>query len=182
MESLLIWLFGSYRKFKWQQLLRKQSCLPRVAVITLSSCQWIFKRWRSFCPEAECSGPLFARPLLPGFHLRSCCYLVSYFFVSPCSITNVNYKGFVLCFENNETHIQISIYSSSSEGSATEVCVTPPRGQASISLHINTWAGNSFCECSDPKCTISPSVPFTGYVRFKSGKICRSECILMALL
>lgn len=39
----------------------------------------------------------------------------------------MNYKGFVLYFGHNGTHIQISIYSSSSEGCAAEVCVTPPR-------------------------------------------------------
>lgn len=98
--------------------------LPKVSLITLRSCQPIFKRWCSFCPEAECSGPLFTQPLL---HLLSCYYLVSFCFVSLCSIANRNYKGFVLCFGHYGTHLQISIHSSSSEGSATEVCVTPLR-------------------------------------------------------
>lgn len=106
--------------------------------------------------------PLFTQPLLPGFHPLSCYYLVSCCFGSLCSIANMNFKGFVLCFGHNGTHIPISI-TAAPQREAPRRCVLLPRGPASVRLHINTWTGNSYCERSEPKRTISLPVLLTGW-------------------
>lgn len=126
MESSFAWLFCSSRKFRWLQ----QTCLSQSRrdnfefLPTDSDCS---KVGVVFVQRLNALALCSPSPLLPGFHLLSCYYLVSCCFVSLCGIANMNYKGFVLCFGHNGTHIQISIYSSSSEGCAAEVCVTPPR-------------------------------------------------------
>lgn len=120
MECSFARLFCSSRKFRCCSSL----AFPRVAVPTDSDGS---KVGVVFVQRLNALALCSPSPLLPGFHLLSCYYLVSYCFVSLCGIANMNYKGFVLCFGHNGTHIQISIYSSSSEGRAAEVCVTPPR-------------------------------------------------------
>lgn len=163
MESSLVRLFWSYRKFTWWQLRRRQSYLPRLAVITLSSCQpiQVYKRWRSFCPEAECSGPLFAQSLLPGFIFYNviiwfltalCLSVVSLTWIIKALFCVLVIMGLIFRFQ----------YTASPQREAPRRCVLLPRGRASVSLHINTWTVTP-TERSGPKCTISLPVLLTGW-------------------
>lgn len=58
-------------------------------------------------------------------------------------------------------------YTAAPQREAPQRCVLLPGGQASVSLHINTWAGNTYRERSDQKGAVPLPLLFTGwdYVR-----------------
>lgn len=158
---LLFWNPHSYGRSARIESLRgsKHSGLPSVAAITLRSCQPIpaLERWRRFCPEDGCSGPLLAQPLLPGFHLLSCYCLVPRCFVSLCSIADMNIikalfrvwviKGLIFRFRHTATP----------QREAPRRCALLPRGRASVSLHTNTRTANTSCPKSSILLPVLPA-------------------------